>query len=372
MTDLSMDYRCYKEAVSLSQAGFEPIILCDKPLHALGSVWKGMRIRELTPISHLRHFALAFLWFHIRLIGVLLFTRSKYWISLDCAPLLTLGLMGKLRGATVVYDSHELFTQTPMVLSRPGRRRFWTFWHDFGLRFVPRVTVVSPSFIEWFQSRFPKHRYLLLPNAPPLQNPPPIIPGPRPGETVRLIYQGGLRHGSGLLETVQALKSWRPGALQVYGKGPERAALDTLIAEGQLASRVIFHGQVPFEALKEPMIQSHIGLNLVQPICGNFALTLANKLFDYIHVGLPVLLSDNPAHRAFLKENPVGLAVDSFSPQAIAEGLQALTDHWESYHAACLKAREHWHWQGFARELPAFLIRPLHELPAVTPADGVS
>jgi hypothetical protein len=103
------------------------------------------------------------------------------------------------------------------------------------------------------------------------------------------------------------------------------------------------------------MEEAHIGLNLMQPICDSFALTLANKLFDYVHALTPVLLSDNPAHRDFLAAHPVGVAVDSFSPEAVAAGLDRLRAGYEGYRRACLKARDEWSWDRFAGGLGAFV-----------------
>lgn len=360
LTDLSIDHRCFKLATSLRDAGMRPTIYCDRPRKPLGSAWSGFDIRILSQASHLESFARAFAFFHFRLFFTLLFTRAKIWIALDCPPLLTLALVGRLRGATVIYDSHELFTQTPMVLSRPSRRRFWTFWHDASLKLVRRIIAVSPTSVQWFDRNYPGHQIFLLPNAPQSRTDGSMAMPPVAQTSIRLIYQGSLRTGSGLAETVSALALPHPPVLaattlDIYGDGAERQNLEAVASNFGLLSRIRFHGQVPFESLQAPMVAAHIGLNLVQPICENFALTLANKLFDYAHAGLPMLLSDNPAHQAFLKQFPVGIAVDSFSPQAIAEGLAQLAANWQYHHEACLKAREVWHWQAFAKDLPAFL-----------------
>jgi glycosyltransferase involved in cell wall biosynthesis len=356
LTDLSIDHRCFKLATSLREAGMQPIIYCDQPRKPLGAAWAGFDIRILSRISHLESFARAFTIFHFRLFFTLLFTRAKIWIALDCPPLLTLALVGRLRGATVIYDSHELFTQTPMVLSRPSRRRFWTFWHDTSLKMIRRIIAVSPTSVQWFDRHYPGHQIFLLPNAPPLRT--DFLLATSPQGTPHIVFQGGLRVASGLSETFTALFKLPVNSnfsLDIYGDGPERQRLEEASRRAEVDSRVVFHGQVPFEMLRDVMPKYNLGIHLMQPICESFALTLANKLFDYAHAGLPMLLSDNPAHQAFLKQFPVGIAVDSFSPQAIAEGLAQLAANWQYHHEACLKAREVWHWQAFAKDLPAFL-----------------
>jgi glycosyltransferase involved in cell wall biosynthesis len=360
LTDLSTDYRCFKLASTLQDSGYAPIILCDKPKHPLGRAWSKFPVRFMTPVSHLQGFFKAFILFHLHLAWTLLWTRSRLWIALDCPPLLTLAILGKIKGATVVYDSHEIFLETPMVLSRPSRKRFWTFWHDAGLRLVHRILAVSPAAVEWFQSRYPGHAVYLLPNAPLLQLDAPWAKKPVAAvasETpaIRLIYQGGLRAASGLMETFQALRDLPQFTADIYGDGPERANLEAAVQKMGLEKRVRFHGHIPFEALRAPMGEAHIGLHPLQPVCGNFALTLSNKVFDYVHAGLPVLLSENPAHAGLLREHRVGVAVDSYAPDSIAAGLRTLVAEWDGFHAACRQARDAWHWQAYARDLPSFL-----------------
>jgi glycosyltransferase involved in cell wall biosynthesis len=356
LTDLSMDHRCHKLATSLRDLGYHPIILCDKPKHPLGKAWNGFDIRELTQVSHLDRFAKAFILFQLRLAWFLLWTRSRIWISLDCPPLLTLALFSRLRRTTAIYDSHEIFTETPMVLSRPARKWFWTRWHDGGLKFTKRIITVSPAIIEWFKQRYSGHQYWLLPNAPYLDSTPIKDEWIQP--PFKIVFQGGLRVASGLAETFQALGSdpeLQEFTMEIYGDGLQKAHLENAAIQFGVNDRIRFHGQVPFETLPAAMSQAHIGIHLMQPVCDSFSLTLANKLFDYVHRGLPVLLSDNPSHRDFLKSHPIGVTVDSFDPISIAKGLRTIKAQWKEMRAACSPARERWNWGAFAKGLPEFI-----------------
>ncbi len=368
LTDLSVDHRCYKWARALRDAGYHPVICCDQPLHPLGPAWDGFDVRVLTRSSHQNRFFPAFAEFLLRLTPVLWRTRAKVWISLDAPPLFWVALWGKLRGRTVVYDSHELYLETPLVLNRPSRRLFWTLWENGGFALIRRAVTVSPAIIERLRVQHPRVRFHLLPNMPARPDsssasaapvaPVPTIAAPQPGEPVRLVFQGGLRVATGLPELFTALAT-RPAlattTLEVYGGGPEGATLRAAAADAGLGTRVRFHGSVPFETLPEKMEQAHIGIHLMQPVCGSFALTWANKTFDYAQAGLPVLLSDNPAHRTLLAAHRVGVLADSFSPEAIGRALEELLAHYETYAAESRKAREQWHWSTYFRGLPAFL-----------------
>jgi glycosyltransferase involved in cell wall biosynthesis len=367
LTDLSIDHRCHKWARALRDAGYHPIIYCDRPHHPLGAAWDGFDVRVLTRDSHLKRFFPVFAEFLCRLTPVLWRTRAKVWVSLDAPPFFWLALWGKLRGRTVVYDSHELYLETPLVLNRPSRRLFWTLWENGGFALTRRAITVSPAIIDCLQARHTHLQFYLLPNMPlhPGTFLPPVAP-PSPLSTsasdtataVRLVFQGGLRVATGLPELFTALATrpaLRMATLDIYGGGPEEDSLRAAAHAADLEARVHFHGSVPFETLPEKMARAQIGIHLMQPVCGSFALTWANKTFDYAQVGLPVLLSDNPAHRTLLATHRVGVAVDSFSPEAIGRGLEELCAHYETFAAESRKAREEWHWSAYFRGLPKFL-----------------
>jgi glycosyltransferase involved in cell wall biosynthesis len=357
LTDLSIDHRCYKWAKSLKNAGWHPVIYCDRPLHALGSAWDEFDVRILTRESHLRRFMPVFMGYLLRLLPVLVTTRAKVWISLDAPPLLWLAFWGKLRGRTVVYDSHELFVETPMVLNRPTRKIFWTAWEKAGFALIDRAITVSPEILQRLREGHPRIRYHLLPNMPIISEHPVTIKTSVTLEDspVRLIYQGGLRVSSGLPELFEALRTRPRFELDLYGGGPEEQALREAANRAGLGARVRFHGSVPFQELVAPMTAAHLGVHLMQPSTGSFALTWANKIFDYAHTLTPMLLSDNSAHRALLGEFDVGELVDSFSPVSIGEGLERLAANHAHHLEQCLLARARWHWEAYAQDLTAFL-----------------
>lgn len=360
LTDLSVDHRCHKWARSLRDAGYHPVILCDRPLHPLGRAWDGFDIRVVTRRSHLQGFLPAFVEFLLRVVPHLVRSRARAFVSLDAPPLFWLALWGRLLGRTVAYDSHELYLETPLVLNRPARRRFWTAWEDAGFALIRRCITVSPAIRDRLQARHPHVRFHVLPNMPVRDPAGPRREGaaPVPGGPVRLVFQGGLRVATGLPELFLALRD-RPAlqacTLDVYGGGPEAESLRASARDAGVDGRVRFHGSIPFEELPAKMAQADVGIHLMQPVCGSFALTWANKTFDYAHAGLPVLLGDNPAHRALLAEHPVGVLADSFSPAAIGEALEALLRDYARHADAARRAAREWHWDAYFRDVPRLL-----------------
>lgn len=345
LTDLSTDHRCWKWAYSLREAGYRPVIYCDRPLHPLGDAWAGFDVRVLTRASHLQRFFPVFFVFLLRLLPILLRTKAETWIAMDTPPFFWLALWGRLRGRRVIYDAHELFLETPMVRARWTRRAFWSFWENGGFALIRRCVTVSPAILERLKARHPRVRFRLLPNMPSGE-PGEIVPPPK-GGPIRLVYQGGLRKASGLPELIAALPA-RPGIeLDVYGGGSEEGVLREAARVSGISDRVRFHGVVPFERLPGLMAGMHAGVHLVQPTCDSFALTLSNKIFDYVRAGVPVLFSDNPAHRALLEEFRVGGVADAFSPDAVGAALDRLLADREAFAGACGAARGRWRWETF-------------------------
>ena len=354
LTDLSIDHRCYKLAQSLKKLGAQPIIYCDLPLHPLGDAWKEFEVHVLTRKSHLQAFLPVFMVYLLRLLPILLRSRANIWISLDAPPLFWLALWGKIRGRTVVYDSHELFTETPLVQARLSRRLFWQMWEWGGFALIRKAITVSPAIVEKLRAQNPQVEFFLLPNMPVKTVWGETPEKPRAGE-IRLVFQGGMRLATGLSELFTALESRPHFQIDLYGAGPEEENLKRAARHSGLGERARFHGSVPFEALPALLAKAHIGIHLMQPVCGSFALTWANKVFDYTQALLPSLLSENPAHQILLQEFAVGVAVDSFSPEAIGKGLDALALRFDDYKGNCAQARERWHWDAQAQGLGKFL-----------------
>lgn len=366
LADLGTDHRCFKIAASLKAKGYRPVILCDRPLNPLGKAWDGLDVRILTGASHYHGFLPAFLIFLIRLTPILLSTRSRFWIVEDVPPLFLAALLGRLRGVKVVYDAREIILETPMVKDRPLRRLLWGLWHDGGMAMVDTLYAVSPSALSYLRMRYPRKRILLLPNVPRASTPAERnrpdgspTPGtgtrmpPTRGSGTRLIYQGALRPGSGLQETLRALARAPRFSLSIYGFGPEEGELRALADSLGLAGRVRLHGVVPFESLPRLIAEAHIGLHLLRPTCLSFDLTLSNKVFDYMHGETPMLLGPTSAHRDLVEGNRVGVVAASLGEADILAGLETLEQDWDRFQTACRAAQAEWSWETFEGNLLA-------------------
>jgi glycosyltransferase involved in cell wall biosynthesis len=147
-----------------------------------------------------------------------------------------------------------------------------------------------------------------------------------------LLFSGLLAGDRGVevaLEALAILRSRRPGryALVVVGEGPVRAQLEAQAAALGLAEDVEFTGWLEHHRLPDVIIRAQLGL-LPFHACAHINATLANKLFEYMALGLPVVASDVPPMVRVLEETLGGVTFRSGDAGDLAEQVERLAqDH---------------------------------------------
>ncbi|MCZ4244708.1 hypothetical protein [Pedobacter punctiformis] len=145
--------------------------------------------------------------------------------------------------------------------------------------------------------------YFFLPNYPSLASgfKRNYIKAP---SSLKLIYQGHIGEGHGLIEIIKYLKNQKTGlniSLTLIGNRDNHFEniLLNLIRELDLSDVVKIMSPVPYFNLKEITALHDIGLAIHEPVnlAFNTAATSSNKIYEYSALGLPVLLYDNIAYR---------------------------------------------------------------------------
>ncbi len=141
---------------------------------------------------------------------------------------------------------------------------------------------------------------------------------------------------------------WGGGQLVLAGEGDLSLLLHQKSKDLGLDDRVLFLGYVKPEDLKNLTAKAWLGLNLLENRGLSYYYSLANKFFDCVQAGVPVLTMDFPEYRALNEQHEVAILLEELSPESVATAIRALlndTDLYEKLRQNCLVARQEWNWE---------------------------
>jgi glycosyltransferase involved in cell wall biosynthesis len=238
------------------------------------------------------------------------------------------------------------------------------------LRRAPRVLVVSPEAGERLERLgLPHDRWTLVGNTPDLSRLDGVSSSWKvpPGFTGRpiLVFSGILVGDRGVevaIAGLRRLRSRQPRpALVVIGEGPARARFEAVARAEGVEDDVAFVGWVEHDELPAWLRRADVGL-LPFHACTHIDTTLANKLFDYMALGLPVLASDARPMVRVLAETQAGLVFRAGDADDFARQAAALLDDPARRRALGENGRksviETYHWERDAERLLAAVERP--------------
>lgn len=344
-TDLNYDQRMQRICASLAAGGGYQVLL-------VGREWHGSQPLTAQPYQQHRlrcwftRGKLFYLEYNLRLLFYLLGRRG--FAAYGCADLdaaLPVWLRARLGGRPFVYDAHELFTEVPEVVARPAIRRLWLAVERF---VVPRATLaytVGPALARLFEQRYGRP-FGTVRNISRLAADAP----PAPPAGGYILYQGALNAGRGLEALLDAMPLVA-ARLVICGEGDlsqplrERAAALGLLSSG----RVEFRGYVLPAELRRVTQEARVGISVLDNLGLSYYYSLANKFFDYLHAGVPQLISPFPEYLALNEQYEVAEVVPELTPAALAAALNRLLRDEPARYAAlsrnCQRARQALNWQ---------------------------
>ena len=356
--DLRFDYRVFREATSLQQAGHKVSIVCST-FHA-GPI-TGWDNFDIYPIPVDRNLSLRLLYptfwrqarQHLSSINV------DAYHAHDLDTLLPAARAARQRDVPLIYDSHELWTEQSSLEKRPFIRFFWQEMEKRLITRVHRTISVSPSIAQILQKRYClDHEVVLLRNLPLYQT-------PEDNDQIRtqlglakdqsiVLYQGGFLTGNGLTEQIQAIAGVDEAVLVLLGDGPTEDILKDQVRKSGLERKVYFIPRVPFAQLHRYSCSATIGLCLIKGSGLSFYYSLPNKLFEYMMAGLPVLASDFPDMRTVITQTNAGALANPQDITAIRNQLNTMladSQGLQRTRKAALKAAQRYSWEQEAPNL---------------------
>ena len=89
-----------------------------------------------------------------------------------------------------------------------------------------------------------------------------------------------------------------------------------------LQKSVLFKGKMPYSEMMQYTQQAQLGLTLDKNTNINYRFSLPNKLFDYIHAGIPVLATKIIEVQKIIEAYNVGLFIENHEPKHIADQIR--------------------------------------------------
>jgi len=232
--------------------------------------------------------------------------------------LLPIGLLLKLKGKSVVYDSHEDYPAD--ILSKywipAPARKFVSYVFNLleknTIRFYDGVITVheqiAPKFYPYQKNTVVVHNFPVLNSSLPLS---PITKD-------NFVWLGILSPIRGSKQIEKALSMVNDASIDVLG--PQFS--------GIMHDRVNYVGSFPQQEALHLASTYLAGLVTYLPE-PNHIDALPNKLFEYMSIGIPVIASNFPKWKAIVDDAQCGLLVDPLSPKDLATAMKWMLDNRE-------------------------------------------
>ncbi len=314
--DIVADNRVHKIASTLCRNGYQVTIVGCKTSGSESLFSRIYRTRRFK-----LWFNKTFLFYanyNIRLFFYLMKVPVDIIVSNDLDTLLACWLTSKLRKKTLVFDSHELFTELPELVDRPFVKKFWHLKEKMLLPGIKLGYTVSKPIQNYFKEKY-NLDFQLIRNVGMFRH--DVCFKPINDEFI-IIYQGAVNKGRGLELMFEALKLIDKGRLWVIGKGEILSKLKDLTKELKIENKVVFFGRVELEELSKYTRKAHIGISLEEDLGLNYRYSLPNKIFDYIQARIPVVVSDLPEMKSVIESYGIGTVLEERTPQKLAELIQ--------------------------------------------------
>lgn len=327
INDLSTDQRVHKTCNTIHAQGFDVLLIGRKQRKSQPLLPRRYKTKRMVLLFEKG--MLFYMEYQIRLFFYLLFHPAAVYVSNDLDTLLPNYLISKLRRKPVVYDSHELFCEVPELQHRPLKKKMWKLVERMIFPHLKFVFTVNESIAAIYRDEY--HVDIRVVRNVPLLSIPQMERkktkqqlGIPEGKKIILLQGAGINVNRGAEEAVEAMQYVDNAVLLIIGSGDVIDLLKHLTATLNLSEKILFIGKIPFQELRQYTQHADLGLTLDKGTNLNYKYSLPNKLFDYIHAGVPVLSSDLPEIKKIISTYDIGDYIDRHEPEHIAKKISTM------------------------------------------------
>jgi glycosyltransferase involved in cell wall biosynthesis len=215
----------------------------------------------------------------------------------------------RTHGASVVYDIHELETET--IGMKGFRKILMKVIERAFIHKVSALVVVNESIAQWYHKRYNIKTPYSVMAFPDTRWQSTIgdkskfrVKFAIPESDYVFLYQGGFAKGRRIEQLIEVFEFAKTDRHIIFMGSGE---LESLIKDAaKRCNRIHFHEAVPPDQLLHYTTSADVGISGVENSCLSYFYALPNKIMEYIHAGIAVLSPDFPEMRKVVIENKCG------------------------------------------------------------------
>lgn len=345
--DLTFDQRVKKTCETLTSVGWTPVLVGREMPNSVpwSGPWEAHRLKLVATrgprfYASLQRGLLQWLQEHASEVDAI-------WCN-DLDTLAPAVWHGRL---PVVYDSHEYFTEAAGLTGRPLRRAVWLALERWAMRKLPCMITVNESIAAAYRAKYGLDVHVVR-NMPRIQPLAEVegrdafhdydIPTDLP---IALMQGAYMDRDRGAAEAVAALPEIEGIRLVLVGAGIEWDEALERVGDPEMDGRLHCIPKLPFDDLRRLTASADVGLSLDKAGHGNYEMSLPNKLFDFMHARLPMVVTARKEVAAIVRAHGLGEVVTEPTPVAIRDAVSAvLSKPRESWKDSLAVASEAFHW----------------------------
>lgn len=201
-----------------------------------------------------------------------------------------------IKNAKLIYDIHELETET--IGLRGFKKNVMKLIERFFIGFINGTFVVSESIEMWYRHQYKLEKVWTVRNIPKFVEHHNINKVKLrqifniPNNELIFLYQGVISSGRGIniiLECFAEVKDKGHVIFMGYGD-----MVDKVKQFEKEYFNIHYIPAVPYDEIQNYTRAADVGISLIENVCLSYKMCLPNKIFEYLHCGLPVIISNLP------------------------------------------------------------------------------
>lgn len=243
--------------------------------------------------------------------------------------LIPCALLLRLLGKRVILDLHENVAED--IFDKPwiqNKKLLFAFFRFFEKRAVNNLFLflAEHSYAERYKKLGANFEVVLNYYDPHFFK---QFVSPVKRDTFRIFYIGILLESRGLLEIAEALWILKQKGMRVdfdvVGElySDLEKSLKAKYFYGDIADQLHFYGRLPLEQGYEISRKAAVGMCIIHPMKNSVG-SYPTKMFEYMAIGLPQVISNFPLYQAVVETHECGICVDPKNPTDIALAIEKI------------------------------------------------